>query len=368
VGEVADGLTEEREPRVAAELKVEYRTIDDLVVAYCGDLSRGGMFIDGAVLPVESVVRVTLTLPEGAGDIPVMCRVAWNRDSHEASLQKKPMGMGLQFMDVPEDTLMILEAFISERISADAAKVSPIRAEKRLSVVVVDDDPSCQKQAAAPFRARGDYVRIAGDGMEALAMCLQEQPDIVLCDVTMPRMDGWQLLRMMRARQNLQGVPIIFLTTLSGEEERLRGYQLGVDDYVNKPCRSIELRARVDRVTARQRASAKKEERNALRGDLTQVSLPSLFTFLELERKTGRLAVLGEKVATVWVHEGRPWRVEIEDAEAFFTPVELMSILMGWTAGQFDFGNGVVDGEDQIKSTFTALLLEHARVTDEKSR
>jgi hypothetical protein len=161
---------------------------------------------------------------------------------------------------------------------------------------------------------------------------------------------------------------MIFLTTLAGEEERLRGYQLGVDDYVQKPYRSIELRARVDRLTARSRAAARKEERNALRGDLEQVSLPSLFTFLELERKTGRLAVLGEKTAYVWVREGRPQRIEVEDAEAFFTPNELISIVLGWSTGQFDFAAEPVEVEDQLRTSFTALLLEHARLTDEQNR
>jgi len=354
---------------VDAELRVAYRSIDDLVVAYCSDLSRGGMFVESeALLPMDSTVRVTLELPEGSGDIPVLCRVAWTRDAVVAARERLPVGMGLQFRDVPEDTLLLLEAFISERMSADAAKVSPIRVEKRLSVVVADDDQSSQKLAAAPFRARGDYVRVASDGMEALALCLKEQPDVVLTDVQMPRMDGWQLLRMLRARPALQAVPVIFLTTLSGEEERLRGYQLGVDDYVHKPFRSVELRARVDRLTARARAQARKEERNALRGDLSQVSLPSLFTFLELERKTGRLAVLNEKTGYLWVRDGRPWRVQIDDAEPYFTPRELISILLGWTEGQFDFANELVDGEDQIKSSFTALLLEHARVTDEENR
>jgi DNA-binding response OmpR family regulator len=204
--------------------------------------------------------------------------------------------------------------------------------------------------------------------MEALAAALKEPPDIILSDVNMPRMDGWQLLRLVRSRTQLAGVPLIFLTTLSGEEERLRGYQLGVDDFVAKPYRSIELRARVDRLTARARAQARKEERNALRGDLEQVSLPSLFTFLELERKTGRLAVLAEKTAYLWVREGRPVRVEVEDAEAFFTPTELVSIVLGWSSGQFDFAAEPVEGDDVLQSSFTALLLEHARITDEQNR
>jgi DNA-binding response OmpR family regulator len=339
------------------------------VVAYCSDLSKGGMFVGSALLlPVDSPVRVTLELPEGAGDIPVFCRVAWSRDGAQSAREGKPCGMGLEFQDVPEDTLMLLEAFISERMSADADKVSPIRAEKRLSVLVVDDDPGYQKTAAAPFRARGDYVRIAGDGMDALAMCLKEPPDIILSDVQMPRMDGWQLLRLVRSRPQLQTVPIIFLTTLSGEEERLRGYQLGVDDFVAKPYRSIELRARVDRLTARARAAARKEEKNSLRGDLAQVSLPSLFTFLELERKTGRLAVLGEKSGYVWVRDGRPLRVEIEDAEPYLSQSEMMTALLDWRDGQFDFSSEPVEGDDKLSTSFTALLLEHARVSDERSR
>jgi uncharacterized protein (TIGR02266 family) len=367
VGE--EGPSETRaEPRIDADLRVQYRTLDELVVAYCTDLSRGGMFVESLAMPVGSNVRVTLELPEGAGDIPVTCRVAWARDAQTAARERLPSGMGLQFVDVPEDTLMLLEAFISERMCADAAKVSPIRAEKRLSVVVVDDDGPCQKQAAAPFRARGDYVRVASDGMEALALCLQEPPDVLLCDVNMPRMDGWQLLRMVRSRPNLAAVPVVFLTTLDGEEERLRGYQLGVDDFVAKPYRSIELRARVDRLTARARASSARSEQNALRGDLQQVSLPSLFTFLELERKTGRLAVLGEKNAIVWVRDGRPLRVEIEQAEEYFSPRELMSILLGWPNGQFDFASQSVEGDDEVKASFTALLLEYARVSDEENR
>jgi uncharacterized protein (TIGR02266 family) len=356
-------------PRIDADLRVAYRSIDDLVVAYCADLSQGGMFLSSdLLLPVDSTVRVTLELPDGAGDIPLLCRVAWSREPMQAAHEKKPTGMGLQFLDVPDDTLILIEAFISERMAADMDKVSPIRAEKRLSVLIVDDDVAGQKLAAAPFRARGDYVRLAGDGLEALALALKEPPDIILSDVNMPRMDGWQLLRMVRARPSLQAVPVIFLSTLAGEEERLKGYQLGVDDFVHKPYRSVELRARVDRLTARTRGSARKEERNALRGDLAQVSLPSLFTFLELERKTGRLAVLNEKSAYVYVRDGRPLRVEVEDSEPYFSSSELMSIVLGWSAGQFDFSAEPIDGEDQMQTSFTALLLEHARITDEQNR
>jgi uncharacterized protein (TIGR02266 family) len=352
-------------PRVAAEFRVTYQTVDELVVAYCTDLSKGGLFLAAdAPLPPDTIVSVLLELPEGSAAIPTTARVVYRRDAEQAKLQGKPMGMGLTFLDLDEDTLMLIEAFISERITTETAQMLPVRMERRLSVLVVDDDVACQKVAAAPFRARGDYVRVAGDGMEALALALKEAPDVVLADVNMPRMDGWVFLRMMRARPQLSTVPFIFLTTLSGEEERLRGYQLGVDDYVSKPYRSTELRARVDRLTARMRPVRDGEA--SLRGDLEQVSLGSVLTFLEFERKTGELTVESELVARVLMREGRPLKVEIEGAPPM-SPLELFHTLLDWPTGRFQFAGRELDLEDDLKTTSTAILLEHARLKDESS-
>ena len=352
-----------------ADFRVTYHTLDELVVAYAADLSKGGLFVasDKLLLP-EAWVRVSLELPEGSGSIPVLCRVIYAREPALAEAQGKPVGMGLQFVDLAEDILALIEAFIAERMTSDAAKTTPIEAQRRLSVLVADDDPTYLKQAAAPFRARGDYVRTAGDGMEALALCLKEPPDIILSDVQMPRMDGWQFLRMIRARAGLSAVPVIFLTTLSGEEERLRGYQHGVDDYVAKPYRSVELRARVDRLTARVKKKPRPAERKGLHGDLEQVSLPSVLTFLELERKTGELILQADRSAQLQIRDGRPLRLELEAAPDFKTPAELLHLLLDWRAGQFDFEAKDIRGEDQFQTSFTTVLLEHARLDDEANR
>jgi DNA-binding response OmpR family regulator len=241
---------------------------------------------------------------------------------------------------------------------------------RRLSVLVVEDDVACQKMAAAPFRARGDYVRVAPDGFEALAMCLQEPPDVVLSDVQMPRMDGWQLLRMIRSRPQLADIPVIFTTTLNDETERLKGYQLGVDDYIGKPYRSGELRARVDRLAARsQPLRAKPVEKQSLRGDLTQVSVASVLSFLELEQKTGQLVVLKEgKNGRLFVQKGRPLRADLDDAVLGATPREQAFEILDWQQGEFEFQAGEIDGLDELKCTMTNLLLEHARVRDEEKQ
>jgi DNA-binding response OmpR family regulator len=245
-------------------------------------------------------------------------------------------------------------------------KVAPPR---RLSVVIVDDDHGCRTMAAAPFRQRGDYVRALGDGVDALAACLKEVPDIIVSDVQMPRMDGWTLVRMVRSRPTLSSVPFVFLTTLGSEAERLKGYQLGVDDYIAKPFPGRELQARVDRIVTRvQKAPRALAEKKTLRGDLAQVGLPSVLSFLELERKTGELLVLAEKPAHLFVREGRLLRLEVDGVLADATSFELVYEVLGWQKGQFEFAAHEVPGEDLIGTTVTALLLEHARLSDESRR
>jgi uncharacterized protein (TIGR02266 family) len=354
-------------PRVEATFKVSYPNVDQLLVAYSSDLSKGGMFLaTEQFLPVNAVIRLNLELGEGSVEIPVISRVVYVRDHAAARAAGKPPGMGLEFLDLTADCLGLIEAYIAERISQDPLNVVVEAPPRRLSVVIVDDDHGCRTLAAQPFRTRGDYVRVAPDGFEALAQCLKEPPDVIVSDVHMPRMDGWQLLRMCRARPTLSSVPFLFLTTLGGEQERLRGYQLGVDDYVSKPFRGKELQARVDRVVSRvQKASHSLVERKTLRGDLAQVSLPSVLGFLELERKTGELLVVGARTAHLFLRDGRLLRVEIEGVVADKTSIGVLYEVLGWKAGQFEFALHEVPGDDLFDMTITTILLEHARISDE---
>ncbi len=359
-----------RAPRVEATFRVSYASVDQLLVAYSSDLSKGGMFLTtDQFLPVNAVIRVNLELGVGSAEIPVICRVVYVRDEKSARAVAKPAGMGIEFLDMTAECLGLIEAYIAERISEVSGPIDVGLPAKRLSIMIVDDDHGCRTLAAQPFRTRGDYVRLAPDGFEALAQCLKETPDVIVSDVHMPKLDGWQLLRMCRARPTLSSVPFLFLTTLGGEQERLRGYQLGVDDYVSKPFRGKELQARVDRVVARvQRASHALAEKKTLRGDLSQVTLPSVLAFLELERKTGELLVIGPKPAHLFLREGRLLRVEVDGVVADAASLEVIYELLGWRAGQFEFAAHEVPGEDLYDTTITALLLDHARFVDENQR
>jgi len=161
----------------------------------------------------------------------------------------------------------------------------------------------------------------------------------------------------------------VFMSTLAGEAERLRGYKLGVDDFVPKPFSSDELRARVERVVMRsQRSVQSSGDKKSLRGDLEQVGLPSVLGFLELERKTGILLVIGDRPARMFIRDGRPLRVEITDPAAGATQEQLALELLGWKAGQFEFAAQDVPDDDTLKTSLTSLLLEHARLADEAAR
>jgi uncharacterized protein (TIGR02266 family) len=357
-------------PRVEATFRVCYQSVDELLVAYSSDLSKGGMFLHSErFLPVNAVLRLQLELEPGAAEIPIICRVVYVRDERTARTVGKPPGMGIEFLDLTSECLQLIETFINEKIALANAMPNVAPRPRRLSVLVVDDDAGCRTLAAQPFRARGDYVRLANDGFDALALCLKEPPDVIVSDVQMPRMDGWTLLRMVRARPTLVSVPFVFLTTLGGEQERLRGYQLGVDDYIGKPFRGKELQTRVDRIMERvQRASHTLAEKKSLRGDLEQVSLPSVLAFLELEKKTGELLIVDERTARLYLRDGRLLRLDVDGVTADAVMLDVIYNVLSWRTGQFEFAARDVPNEDLLQMTITQLLLEHARFSDESDR
>jgi len=353
--------------RVEAAFRVRYKTLDDLVIGYSKNLSKGGLFLrTPKLLAVDAVVELHIELPDGGGELVTLCRVAFARNAAEAAKSRQPQGMGIQFLDPKDETRSRIERFIAECSAELPASERPSRA---LDVLVVDDEEAYCEVAAEPFRARGDTVRIAHDGIDALALCLKARPDIILCDVQMPRMDGWQLLRLVRARPVLASVPIVFLTTLTSEDDRLLGYRLGVDDFIAKPYRPQEVVARADRAVARaDKASDAAGERGKLRGDIEQVGVPSVLAFLELEKKTGVLTVAGKQTARVHLRTGSPVRLELDGATAGSRWKELLFEVLDRRAGPFEFTSGDIKCADEIKTSVTALLLEHARRRDEKGR
>jgi signal transduction histidine kinase len=112
-------------------------------------------------------------------------------------------------------------------------------------IAVVDDDPGSRKTAVDLLAPLGHQVRAFSTGGAFLESLSQGVPDLVLCDVMMPDLDGFEVTRRLRARTELGVVPIVLVTALDGAADRVTGLEAGADDFLSKPVHGPELRARV---------------------------------------------------------------------------------------------------------------------------
>ena len=115
-------------------------------------------------------------------------------------------------------------------------------------ILVVDDDPNVVKLVQLYLERDGHEVLTANDGVTGLELAREEQPSLIVLDLMLPRMDGMEVCRTLRAESS---VPIVMLTAMVEEDDRLAGLDLGADDYVTKPFSPRELAARVRAVLRR---------------------------------------------------------------------------------------------------------------------
>src|SRR5690348_5053019 len=112
-------------------------------------------------------------------------------------------------------------------------------------ILVVDDTPANIQALAAILKEQGYQISVATNGKQALDAMAKVQPDLILLDVMMPEMDGFETCRRLKASEQWQQIPIIFLTAKTDTTDIVQGYELGAMDYVAKPFNAHELLARV---------------------------------------------------------------------------------------------------------------------------
>lgn len=138
------------------------------------------------------------------------------------------------------------------------------------SLLVVEDDPNILELLSASLRFAGFEVRTATSGSNALAAAGQQRPDLVVLDVMLPDVDGFEVIKKLRAEG--ERVPVVFLTARDATDDKIRGLTLGGDDYVTKPFSLEELTARI---------------RAVLRRTAGEAATPKLtFADLELDEET----------------------------------------------------------------------------------
>jgi signal transduction histidine kinase len=118
-------------------------------------------------------------------------------------------------------------------------------------ILIVEDEYNLVNMIRMNLEAEGYEVTAAYDGLEGLSRIQSESPDLVICDVMMPRMDGLELCQRIRENRDTDSMPFIFLTAKTEIPEKLSGFQAGADDYITKPFHMDELVARVHAILTR---------------------------------------------------------------------------------------------------------------------
>ena len=136
------------------------------------------------------------------------------------------------------------------------------------SLLVVDDDPFIARLLEIELRAAGYDVRVAADGAVALEAAQERCPDLVLADVMMPNMDGFELTRRLRQDPRTAGVSVIMLTARGLSADKLEGFAIGADDYIVKPFDTPELLARIRGVLRRSRDTRTQSPLTGLPGNV----------------------------------------------------------------------------------------------------
>jgi len=118
-------------------------------------------------------------------------------------------------------------------------------AEAKSKILIVEDDLDVADMLNAYFRVQGYEVFTVNWGEDGIRACQTSQPDLVILDIRLPDIDGYEVARRLRSNRRTQQIPIIFLTEKSERLDRMEGLELGADDYITKPFDVQELRLRV---------------------------------------------------------------------------------------------------------------------------
>ena len=189
---------------------------------------------------------------------------------------------------------------------------------KRFSILLVDDEERILIFLKTKLKSLGFEVLLAGNGVEALEQIQGQEPDLVVLDVIMPKMDGFQTLKELRI---FSSVPVIMLSARGDDSDRIKGLGLGADDYLPKPFNPDELVARIEAIKRRLNSPERKktpkelvlhglninfdERRITVRGEEVKLTRIEWLLLNELVSNAGHLMVYYDLLARVCVPEYR---------------------------------------------------------------
>ena len=126
-------------------------------------------------------------------------------------------------------------------------RAAALKSDSRPHVLIGDDDPTTVALVRMTLKSHDVECQGVGDGSQVLAAVAGCKPDLVVLDINMPELDGFEVLTALKNDINTRDIPVVLLTARQQEADILRGFSLGADDYVTKPFSTLELVARIKR-------------------------------------------------------------------------------------------------------------------------
>ncbi|HWE28583.1 MAG TPA: response regulator, partial [Polyangia bacterium] len=238
------------------------------------------------------------------------------------------------------------------------------------SLLLVDGDTKSLRVLEVSLKKAGFNVTTAVNGADALAKVETAAPDLIISDTKMPEMDGFELVERLKQNSDWAPIPFIFLTGQSDVEDKIRGLELGVEDYLTKPIYIKEIVTRVKiLLQKKQRQSfedTKRESRTKFAGALSDMAVVDLIQTIEISRKTGVIHFVhpDNKRGAIYFRNGK-----VIDAElGRLTGEAAVYRLLIWNDGDFEVDFKNVRRKDVIELSSQGLLMEGMRRVDEWGR
>ncbi len=237
-------------------------------------------------------------------------------------------------------------------------------------LLLVDADPRSVRVLEVSLKKAGYSVTTARDGLDALQKVELSTPDLVLSDTRLPKLDGYAFVRRLKEKPEWAQIPVVFLTSQKSVEDKIRGLELGVEDYLTKPIFVRELLARVNLLLARRAQENIVTQkgpagRTRFSGSIEDMAVVDLLQTFEVSRKSGVVHLTnGAAQAHIYFREGK-----LVDAE--LGPLrgeEVIYRTLIWNEAEFEVEFREVKNEDLIATPTQGILMEGMRRVDEWGR
>ena len=236
------------------------------------------------------------------------------------------------------------------------------------NLLLVDNDPKSLRVMEVSLRKSGFSVTTAVNGVDAIEKVRISPPELILSDTKMPEMDGFEFCRQLKQDAKLGQIPFIFLPAEKSVDHKIKGLELGVDDYLTKPIYIKEIVTRIKILLEKKEKESleKRDPRSNFAGDLADMGVVDLIQTIDIGRNSGTIRFRRDdgKLGQLYFRNGKVIDAELDRLKGEHAVYRLMV----WNDGKFDIEFGQIERADVVELSSQGLLMEGMRRLDEWGR